>query len=321
MRKLHVIFIALLIHGGGIFSQSNISFLDEELIKENRINTVTEWNHAYTGREASDDGRISLRASYDNNGYLQEEITFNSNGEKSRKVTSRFDSMGNRTEHIVFDSRNNRTTFSQMATFDQQGNKIVEWGFDGLGDYLNKYHLDPDGRLREIHYTSQGNLREKRVFTYTGNETDVSVILSDNTISEKIKLIYNSMGYLIQEAYFDNKETLLRKIEYTYDGSGQKTGERRYHKSQMQYRYVYLYENGLLSKIIRNDRQGRETVTNKYYYNENRQLLREAWFNENADDYSTRGFTWDSRGNIVSVETYYATYNYQVLYRYDYSFF
>ena len=89
----------------------------------------------------------------------------------------------------------------------------------------------------------------------------------------------------------------------------------------MQYRYVYLYENSLLSKIIRNDRQGRETVTNKYYYNENRQLLREAWFNENADDYSTRGFTWDSRGNIVSVETYYATYNYQVLYRYDYSFF
>ena len=136
MRKLHVIFIALLIPGGGIFSQSNISFLDEELIS------------------------------------------------------------GNRTEHIVFDSRSNRPTFSQMATFDQQG-----------------------------------NLREKRVFTYTGNETDVSVILPDNTISEKIKLIYNSMGYLIQEAYFDNKKTLLRKIEYTYDGNGQKTGEIRYHGS------------------------------------------------------------------------------------------
>ena len=321
MRRLPVIILALFLSGGGIFSQSNISLLDEELIKENRINEVTEWNHAYIGREPSEKGRISLRASYDTNGYLQEEITFNSRGEKSRKVTSRFDKMGNRTEYIVIDSRNNRTTFSQMATFDQQGNKIAEWGFDGLGDYRNNYHLNPDGRLREIHYTTQGNLREKRVFTYKGNETNISVILPDKSISEKIKLIYNSPGNLVQEAYSDNKGNLLRKAEYSYDGSGQKTGERRYLGSQMQDRYVYLYEDGLLRKIIRNDRQGKQTVTNKYYYNEAGQLIREAWSNENAENYSTREFTWDNRGNMVSVETYYATYQFQVLYRYDYSFF
>ena len=89
----------------------------------------------------------------------------------------------------------------------------------------------------------------------------------------------------------------------------------------MQDRYVYLYEDGLLRKIIRNDRQGRQTVTNKYYYNETGKLLREAWYNENAENYSTREFTWDNRGNMISVETYYATYQFQVLYRYDYSFF
>ncbi len=321
MKKLLFILIALLIPVCEILSQSNISMLDVELIKENRINTITEWNHTYDGREPSDDGRISLRAQYDNYGYLREEITFNSNGEKSRKVTNRFDSAGNRIEHIVFDSRSNRITFSQMAAFDQNGNKISEWGFDGMGDYRNKYHFDTEGRVREIHYTSQGNLREKRIFKYIGNETNVSVILPDNTLLEKINLKYNNMGYLIQEAYFDNKGALVRKIEYTYNGSGQKTGKRRYHRSQMLYRYVYIYENGLLSKIIRNDRQGRENVNNKYFYNENGQLVKEYWFNENADDYSTRKFTWDSRGNIVSVETYYASYNYQVLYRYDYSFF
>ncbi len=65
MRRLTVIILALFLPGGGIFSQSNISLLDEELIKENRINEVTEWNHAYIGREPSEKGRISLRASYD----------------------------------------------------------------------------------------------------------------------------------------------------------------------------------------------------------------------------------------------------------------
>lgn len=52
--------------------------------------------------------------------------------------------------------------------------------------------------------------------------------------------------------------------------------------------------------------QGMKT-TNKYSYDDKRQLIREAWYNENADNYSAREYAWDNNVNMVSVESFYAT--------------
>ncbi len=321
MRLLIVLCLILFISGNPLFPQNNISRLDQNLIKENGISGVTEWNHEYKGGNPSETGTISLRARYDKNGYTLEEITFDSRGQESRKITNRYDNKGNRIGHTVFDSKNNRITFSQMAGFDEQGNKIAEWGFDGLGNYRNKYQLNPDGSVSEIHYTTQGRLKEERVFDYSDNKTLITVVLPDNSIAEKIRLLHNSTGEMIEEAYYDNQDNLRRKIEYTYNRAGKKTEERRYNGSEMQYRKRFLYDNNLLQKIIKTDRTGVDVVTNYYTYDENGNLIKEAWYNKNADDYSTREFSWDNQGNVTSVASYYASYQFQVLYRYDYSFF
>ncbi len=321
MRGLLVLFLLSVHYSQVVYSQSNVSLLEEELISGNGISSITEWNHAFRGEEPAETGTMSLRANYDPNGYMVEETSFNSKGEQSRKVTSRFDNSGNRIQHSVYDLRNNRLTFSQAASFNQQGNKISEWGFDGLGDYRNNYKYNSDGKVSEIQYTTQGSLSERRVFTYIDNETRVEVILPDNTIKERIILLNNNRGDLLLEAYYDNEQNLIRKVEYGYNASGLKTEERRYHGQQMQYRDAFIYENDLLQRIIRTDRQGQETVINKYSYNTAGQLIEEAWYNENADNYSTREYSWDDHGNMTSVECYFASYQFRVLYRYDYSFF
>jgi hypothetical protein len=321
MRELLIFCLVILCTGRFLYPQSNISVLDENLIRENRISGITEWNHAFRGDKPMETGTISLNTRYDQNGYLQEEITYNSRGQESRKITSRFDNMGNRTEYRIFDSRNNRLSYSQVASFDQHGNTISESGFDGLGNYRNDYIRMDDGRLGEIRYNTQGRLKEKRVFTYTGNGTYISVILPDNSVSQKITLLHNNLGNLLEEVYFDGKGNLIRKVEYDYDMSGLKKEERRFQGAQLQYRNSYKYDNTRLIKVIRTDNSGNEIIMNRYAYNERGQLIKEEWYNENAADYSTKILSWDSNGNMTSVSCYYASYQFQVLYRYDYSFF
>jgi YD repeat-containing protein len=304
-----------------IQAQSNISLLDDQLIRENRIKEITEWNYPFIGEKPTETGTVSLKTLFDTNGYLLEETTYNSRGQESRRITSRFDNMGNRTEHKIFDSRNNRLTYSQMASYDHHGNKLLESGFDGLGDYRNIYHRLPDGRISGVDYYSQRKLKEKRVFSYNGNTTSISVLGPDNRITQKITLSHDKTGNLLEEAYFDEQDNLMRRVEYDYDSSGLKTEERRYQGEQIQYRNSFIYENSLLVETIRTDRQGLEVVTNRYTYNDKGQLVKEAWYNQNADDYSTKHFTWDNEGNMVSVACYYASYQFYVFYRYDYSFF
>jgi hypothetical protein len=321
MRKLLIVCFFILCSGRVLYPQSNISVLDENLIRENRISGITEWNHAFTGDKPVETGTISLNTRYDQNGYLQEEITYNSRGQESRKITSRFDQMGNRTEYRIFDSRNNRLSFSQVTSFDQNGNILNESGFDGLGNYRNDYIRKDDGRLSEIRYNTQGRLKEKRVFTYMGNGTYISVILPDNSVSQKITLLHNDPGNLIEEQYFDGKGNLIRKVEYDYNLAGLKSAERRYQGTRLQYRNSYIYDESLLVKVIRTDNTGNEIIMNRYSYNEKGQLVKEEWYNENAADYSTKKLSWDSKGNMTSVACYYASYQFHVLYRYDYSFF
>lgn len=321
MREFFILLLFVFISGGSISGQSNISLLDGKLIKGNRISEITEWNHAFNGDEPLETGTISLNTRYDSNGHLQEETTFNSKGQESRKVISRFDQMGNRTEYKVIDSRNNNLTYSQVTTYDKSGNTLTESGFDGLGNYRNNYLRTTGGRLREIHYNVQGKLKEKRIFAYSGNTTLVSVLFADSTVSQKIKLLHDDKGDLLEETYFDNDNNLVRKVEYTYNPDGLKTEERRYQGTEMKYRNSYIYQDTLLVKIIRTDNHGSETVINKYDYNDRGQLIKEAWYNENADDYSTKKLSWDSEGNMTSVACYYASYQFHVLYRYDYSFF
>ncbi|TVR73608.1 MAG: hypothetical protein EA408_04715 [Marinilabiliales bacterium] len=301
-------------------SQSNLSLLNESLIRENQIKGVTEWNHPVRGDEPAEKGAKSLNARYDSKGHQVEEVSYNSKGEETRKVTSRYDNYGNRTEYVIYDSRSGRVTFSRMTGYDDHGNRIAEWGFDGLGDYRNTYHLDNEGRTSEIHYTSGGNLKEKRLFSYKGNITEISVVLPDNTVNEIIRLEKNVSGELVAEAYHDNQGNLVRKVEYSWE-NGLKTGERHYQGDQMMFRNNFVYEEGLLDRIIKVDRQGRETVTNQYSYDDRSRLIRESWYNETSGNYSFREYSYDNHGNMLSVNSYYATYQFQVLYRYDYCFF
>ncbi|MGF1586310.1 MAG: hypothetical protein ACFCUM_13375 [Bacteroidales bacterium] len=321
MRKLLIVCLVIVCSGGFLYPQSNISVLDENLIRENRISGITEWNHAFRGDKPVETGTISLNTRYDQNGHLQEEVTYNSKGQESRKITSRFDHMGNRTEYRIFDSRNNKLTFSQIASYDQNGNTLTESGFDGLGNYRNDYIRMDDGRLGEIRYNTQGRLKEKRTFKYSGNGTYISVFLPDNSVSQKITLLHNNVGNLLEEIYYDGKGNLIRKVEYDYNSIGLKNEERRYQGAELQYRNTYIYDGKLLLKVIRTDNSGNEVIINRYAYNENGQLIKEEWYNESAADYSTKKLSWDSNGNMTSVACYYASYQFHVFYRYDYSFF
>jgi YD repeat-containing protein len=302
--------------------QSNFEKFTPNLIVNNKIQSITEWSHPYQGGTAAPKGNKNSFARYDLKGNLIEEITYNSRGEETRKVTYRYDAQGNRTEYSVFEAKFSRITYSQFASYDKSGNKLSEWGFDGLGNYRNNYILDNQGNILEIHFTVQNQLTEKRIFKYSGNQTDINILEKGVNPSGKILLKYNQDGKLIEDTETDAKGSMIRKVVYTYNTAGRLLTETRYRGTQLSYANNHQYNTkGLLVEIEKEETSSSPVVTHKFTYDPVGRLAEEQWYNENARDYSSRKYQYDNRGNILAVDNFFISYKFRVLYKYTFEYY
>lgn len=315
---LFLAFSLITIKGKG---QSNFEKFTPDLIVTNKIQSITEWSHPYQGATAAAKGNKNSFARYDRNGNLLEEITFNSRGEETRKVTYRYDSQGNRIEYSVFEAKFSRVTYSQLASYDKSGNRLSEWGFDGLGNYRNNYILDNQGNILEIHFTVQNQLTEKRIFKHSGNQTEIIILEKGINPSGKILLKYNQDKKLIEDTETDANGNMIRKVVYSYNPAGRLLTETRYRGTHLSYANNHQYNTkGLLVEIEKEETSSSPVVTHKFTYDPAGRLAEEQWYNENARDYSSRKYQYDKRGNILAVDNFFISYKFRVLYKYSFEY-
>lgn len=298
--------------------QSNYEKFTRDLIVKNNIKTITEWSHPYQGGSHSAKGNKSSFARFDRNGNLLEEINYNARGDETRKATHRYNNSGNRIEYTVYESRFSKITYSQYANYDKSGNRLSEWGFDGLGNYRNNYILDPTGNILEIHFTVQNNLTEKRIFKYSKLQTEISIFAKGTNLSGKIVLKYNEGKKLIEESETDASGNILKKVTYSYNLANQLIKETRFHGIVFSYANNHQYNPvGQLTEIEREELSSKPTVTHKYSYDSSGRLSEEQWYSENAKDYSTKKYQYDNKGNILSLDCFFISYKFRVLYKYS----
>ena len=135
--------------------------------------------------------------------------------------------------------------------------------------------------IAEQRYSASGGMIEQVEFTYDENRGLITSKITrdvESRLKNRVSYQHNPQGYLWRENYLDKNGKVVSTLEFTYDGSGNRT-----------------------SRIIKN-RAGDKLAETTYTYDATRRLTNSLTrdFAENA--ISSTKFTYDAQGNVIKEE-------------------
>jgi YD repeat-containing protein len=304
------------------WGQPAFELKEKERIASNKVKSQTQWGHDYVSGKPKTAGYKTTHTLYDRNGNVLQVINYKSNGDVSSVLQYQYDTQGRRTEYVRFKGNKEEMTYSQFTAYDTKGNKISEWGFDGVSNYSNGFTLDGQGRTSEIKYHTDKILTEKREFKYGNQETTVHVTRPDGAITSRIQIKYTESGQVIEEARYLPDNTLVSKVSYKYDKNGNVLEESKYQYGRFQHRTRNIYDNSSnILEILKEDSAGESVVTNQYIYDNKGNLIEEKWYKENSNEYSSKKYDYDAKNLLKEMDCYFASYKFSILYKYVYEFY
>ncbi len=312
------------------FSQIEIDvFQDQmqEFVKVNNVKSKTVWNHSFEKGRPDEKGYRNTHLSFDKEGKLIEEVKYNSNHEAFLIETYQYNHQNLNTGYVRIDGNDNKVIFRRTYRYDKDGNRLLEMGFDGVVNYRNQYIYEND-RLSAIFYytenSSKGNHHQKRIFEYGNDNTHRTVYVydGDENLLFRLEQRFDPNGNLIEDAEYDrNDKQIVKKFQYAYNANGQILEEVYHEYGQLKYKKKFVYSTGLLRKITQQDASGNIFDLRRYTYDNTGRLIKELYRRRSNQEFSVRQYTYDDRGICVEEESYYASYDYRVLFKYKYEFY
>ncbi len=316
-----LILVALIATAGLGNSQTLNEQREKERIAINKIKAITVWNHKYTDEKPSAKGYKSSETTYDINGLPISVVNFKSTGEISSKQNYSYDKAGNKTHYVNIDGKDGKTAFLQNIIYDANNNKISENGYNGAEPYRVAYKYDK-GKLAEIiRYKGANTLDEKWVYSYNGDRTTIVVYKTEKTISYTMEKVLDAKGNVIEDIRKETSGAISKRYVMKYNSQDLEIQKDVYLGGKYVYKQFFTYDNeGNLTQTDQTNANGEKFVFSKYKYDTKGNLLVEQWNEGDASEFSKKESKYNPKGILVEVDTYYAPYNYKVLYKYTYEF-
>jgi len=317
MKKIYIVALlfANLIQ---IFGQTDIETRDRERISKNKIKRQIQWEYDYENGAPSKKGYKCSATTFDKNGNAVEIINYDAKGAITSVLAYSFDSKNNKTSYSRFKGNRDQLSYNQTIKYNEKGNKIVESGFDGASTFNNTFAYDANGKVSEIKYTTDKLLSEKRVFKYTGNVTEMSIINPSNVVlSREISILDNKNNVLEETKYIQNN--VAQKSNYTYDPTGKKLEEIKQNLGTLAYRRKFTYSpTGSLIQISEEKDGVKPFISYQYNYDAKGNVIEVKWTKDPGKDYSKKEHKYDAKGLLSETEFFNATYKLDVLYKFTY---
>jgi len=315
----NILFIALLL--GNIiqvFGQADFEAKDRARMSKNKIRRQTQWEYDYVNGVPTTSGYRCSSNTYDKNGNIIEVYNYNSKDSITSSLTYTYDANNNMTSYSRFKGKRMQLTYSRSIKYDNNGNKIVESGFDGASVFNNIFSYDPNGKVAEIKYTNDKVLSEKRVFKYSGNITEMSILNpADVVTSKEISILDSKNNVLEERKYVQNN--VAQKSNYTYDPSGKKLEESKENLGTLVYKRKYIYSPaGNLVQITEERANVKPFTTYQYKYDPKGNVIEERWVKDPDKEYSSKSHKYDAKDLLTETDFYNATYKLNVIYRFTY---
>jgi hypothetical protein len=310
-----LIYIAL----APLHSQNDRNEKERNWIRANQIRLKEQWDHRYVNGEPSRKGFLSSKMTFDKEGRVTEIINYLNNGQVVNVSSYSFDPGGNQTEYIKYTGNKVKLSFRQTYTYDANGNKTIETGFNGAEEYRNTYSYNAQGKLTEINYFLADKLDETRQFRYQGNDVEVLVIDNLGVLKFKIKNKIDSRGNTLETIKTDKTGTSFEKTIYTYNEKSQLIKEESFNKGVFAERLSYVYDavNNLIEIWVEKS-AGEKYLKNIYTYRPDGRISEEKWRSTPTAEFSYKKYTYDNKGQLKSTDSFFASYKYRVLNKFSY---
>jgi len=288
------------------------------IIKDNKIKTLTIFEYDYIDGKVESKGIKSKIDSFSINGQLVLETFYRNDGSILSTVSYGYDTKGHKTSIIKYSVENSKTkvVYFQKTKFDSKGNKILEYGFNGVDSFKNVYNYNKYGKLVEVNFFIKKRLDEKRVIDIAKDSSlaDMKILDGFGSLKYIQRYKYTTTGKIQEETKIENDNTVSQRILYAYDKNDSLISETKFLREKFFYKIIYNYDNkNRISEIYKELPDKTRYMTNRYVYNDNNQLVEEFSRDEKNEDFSRFTYTFDEKGIIKTVDCYFGKYKRQVL--------
>lgn len=313
MERKFLLFLVIAL-GFNLYGQQD-SLWNKNIIKKNKVRTVTFYEYDYVNGKPEADGVKTRIDSFDTNGQRVLQTYYRENGLVLSISTSKYDSKGNRifqNKQADLDGRI-KTVFIQNVRFDSKGNRTQEFGYNGIDSFKNVYNYNKLGKLAEVNFFIKKRLDEKRVFTNNTNSSDLKILDGYGSVKYTQKYLFNASDKILQESTVMPDNTESQRLEFTYDGKDNVLSETKYLKGKLIYKISYVYKGGLLSEMYKEGGDGVKFQIAKYAYDASGNMVEEQTREDAKKDFSKSVYTYDKNNLCKTIDSYFAKFNKQVL--------
>lgn len=326
MKFFHVMLLLVAIPSA-IHSQTPSEEEERQRIVQNRISKSIQWNHRYTQGRPNPTGFRAVETIYDRRGNPIEIINFRANGDTSSRVVYRYNAQNQRVEYLLFQKQDRpfiELSYKQSINYNEQGRRNLEVVFDGTSTHRILFTYFPNGKPKETTKIAPGNRVEER-WVYTEKEpntTEINVFIPDGVLSFSLTRRFDPKGNLLSETRRNPTGDETRRVEYAYDATGRTIQMSEFSARNLVRRLHYTYDRkGQLVEIVQEMPDGRRFTQSSFRYDNDGNILEERWVEGDTNIFSHKLSTYNQSGALKELDSFYAPYNFKVLYRYTYEYF
>jgi len=305
-------------------AQTITELMSRDKIVHNKIESITQYTHRFVNNKVSPKGYKSVQTFYDKKGNIIKVENFKPNGTVASRHLYKYDKNNQKIEYMQYQFLPNGKfglSLRQVFSYDSNGNKKNEIGYDGRTTYRIEYKYTPENKpLEIIKYSSNNKVSDNWKYEYNGKSVTIYIYEKENSLKRKIVRVLDNNDRVIDEKNFTSAGKELGRTVTTYNGENV-ASKLEYYAGELRARYDYVYDkSGQLVEVYLTEPGKKNLLYRSYKYDDNGNLLEEKWYEDGAADYSRKGYKIDNKGNINEVDAFYSDYNYRVVYRYTYTF-
>lgn len=324
MKSIFTLFF-LVVSASLILAQPNDDEKERIRISESKIKTIIQWTHRFSQGKPNPSGYKTTETHYDKNGNPIEIINYRSNGEISSRLLYKYNDKNLRTEYLMYqkDGKDFKLTFKQTFHYNAKGLKTHEVVFDGVSGYRITYEYLPNNELKEIvKFGSNNTVDERWVYSYKNNIQEISIFKPDKVLNSIVRKTYDAKGNLVEDLRLDSKGNEQKKVTYSFDSKNRMIEMSESFSGKLSKRLEYKFnDTNLVSEVAQENSDGTKFTQSIYSYDSNGSLIEERWSESKADEFSLKQSSYNTEGNVVETDSYFAPYRYRVLYKYTYDYF
>lgn len=209
----------------------------------------------------------------------------------------------NATGMLVSEKKYNGSAILQEHTYNGRKKPIKEIQYtNGTPGVVTEYTYNKDGNTTSITKRTGSNAQIERIEkVYKGkNLVELNTYNNQNTPLNKITYSYDKDGNVIEENVYGEMQVAKIRAEYGYNSNGHKTSEKRFNDGKLEYKIQYNYDGDrLMSEITSDDKEG--LIYSKIFgYDANGNITKNESFEKSTNIRSEEVNTYDANNNIAT---------------------